>query len=301
MALKGPFAFKRRYDSILPSQKTLSSDTRSFQVTFHLPAAAGGLTEVPASHATEQRHTTSSSWAAPGTQSRTNRPVRTHPHGRSGSQTPTNAPTPPLRTVEPFPSLPPPPRRTPRTHRAAPHRPQPGRSPSLHAHPRPRLPPPRSRRKRSAAIPESGAAAGGDGDRDGGLSRHGAVRSRAVAAAAEEALGPRRRLRAVPRVFPQQHLQAGRGWRRTCVGGGGEEPVCLVALMSLLAGRTDGERPEPPSGAGARAAHPMEGAVQLGERQPPEQPVPEFRAGEAVHHGRAGYARCRMLCSLFEC
>lgn len=109
MALKGPFPFKRRYDSILPSQKTLSSDTRSFQVTFHLPAAAGGLTEVPASHATEQRHTTSSSWAAPGAQSRTNRPVRTHPHGRSGSQTPTNAPTPPLRTVEPFPSLPPPP------------------------------------------------------------------------------------------------------------------------------------------------------------------------------------------------
>lgn len=71
----------------------------------------------------------------------------------------------------------------------------------------------------------------------------------------------RRRLRAVPRVFPQQHLQAG---------------------------RTDGERPEPPSGAGARAAHPMEGAVQLGERQPPEQPVPELRAGEAAHHGRTG-------------
>lgn len=100
-----------------------------------------------------------------------------------------------------------------------------------------------------------------DGGSDGGLSRHGAVRGRAVAAAAEEALGPRRRLRAVPRVFPQQHLQAG---------------------------RTDGERPEPPSGAGARAAHPMEGAVQLGERQPPEQPVPELRAGEAAHHGRTG-------------
>lgn len=110
MALKGPFPFKRRYDSILPSQKTLSSDTRSFQVTFHLPAAAGGLTEVPASHATEQRHTTSSSWAAPGAQSRTNRPVRTHPHGRSGSQTPTNAPTPPPhRRTLPFSSSPPPP------------------------------------------------------------------------------------------------------------------------------------------------------------------------------------------------
>lgn len=73
--------------------------------------------------------------------------------------------------------------------------------------------------------------------------------------------------------------------------------------MSLLAGRTDGERPEPPSGAGARAAHPMEGAVQLGERQPPEQPVPELRAGEAAHHGRTGYAQssaCVLLHALLS-
>jgi len=85
--------------------------------------------------------------------------------------------------------------------------------------------------------------------------------------------------------------------------GGGGEPVCLVALTSLLAGRTDGERPEPPSGAGARAAHPMEGAVQLGERQPPEQPVPELRAGEAAHHGRTGYAQssaCVLLHALLS-
>lgn len=39
--------------------------------------------------------------------------------------------------------------------------------------------------------------------------RHGALGSGAVAAAAEEAVGPRRRLRALPRLLPHQHLQAG--------------------------------------------------------------------------------------------
>lgn len=49
-----------------------------------------------------------------------------------------------------------------------------------------------------------------------------------------------------------------------------KEPVGVVALLSSLAGREDSERSESPPSARARAADPVEGEVQCGERQSAE-------------------------------
>lgn len=71
--------------------------------------------------------------------------------------------------------------------------------------------------------------------------RHGALGSGAVAAAAEEALGSRRRLRALPRLLPHQHLQAGQCPPRSTLGrgAGGIETsqrnfCCSSAVAELL-------------------------------------------------------------------
>lgn len=166
------------------------------------------------------------------------RPLRAHPHAHRGSRMPTNAPHARGAGSSPPPRRPPVLTALPRT---APSR---GRAPPPLTHIRGPAPPrPAAGGSARAAFPGSGAAAAADGGSDGGLSRHGAVRGRAVAAAAEEALGPRRRLRAVPRVFPQQHLQAGRGGRRTGGGGGRESrSVWLHRCLSLQEERTVRDR-----------------------------------------------------------
>lgn len=51
----------------------------------------------------------------------------------------------------------------------------------------------------------------------------------------------------------------GLGWHK--------EFVCLVAMLSFLAGREDGERSESPPSARARAADHVEGEVQFGKQQ----------------------------------
>lgn len=49
-----------------------------------------------------------------------------------------------------------------------------------------------------------------------------------------------------------------------------KELVCLVALLSFLAGRKDSERSESPPSARARAADHVEGEVQFGQQQSAE-------------------------------
>lgn len=49
-----------------------------------------------------------------------------------------------------------------------------------------------------------------------------------------------------------------------------KELVCLVALLSFLAGREDSERSESPPSSRARAADRVEGEVQFGKQQSAE-------------------------------
>lgn len=125
-----------------------------------------------------------------------------------------------------------------------------GRAPSAHA--RPRLPPLRRRKRLGLSgglrqprcppplpsslpsFPEPQPGMRGPARCCRGpwaAERHGALRGAAVAAAAAEALGARRRPGALPRLFPQQHLQAGQCFSpQPCPAWGcGTEPPAAVS------------------------------------------------------------------------